>query len=74
MHRLFLVSALVCFGALAAPDCSQECNQRLKDKTKICDDLFNIPGSAHYHDTEWHKDCLVKAKNDYDNCLSTCKP
>jgi hypothetical protein len=74
MWRILLIGALLCFSTLAAPDCAKECNQRLKDKTKICDDLFNSTGSAHYHDTRWHKECLDNAKSEYDSCLSTCKP
>lgn len=74
MNRILLLSALCWFGLLAAPDCVKECQQRHRDKVKLCDDLFNSPGSAHYHDTRWHKDCLEQAKNEYDSCLSTCKP
>lgn len=49
---------------------SEECKKRHRDKIEICDDLFNSTGSAHYHDTAWHKTCLSNAKTEYDNCMS----
>jgi len=51
----------------------EECQRRLREKIKICDDLFNSTGSVYYHDTTWHNKCLQEAKTEFDNCLSLCK-
>lgn len=53
-------------------DCVSDCQQRLRDKVQICDDLFNSPGSSYYHDTVWHNGCLANARTEFDDCLSTC--
>jgi hypothetical protein len=71
--RIVLIAWMFCWAALPASDCTKECQRRYKDKITICDDLFNSSGSAHYHNTQWHKECLDQAKTEFDNCLSTCK-
>lgn len=63
---------VLAFGTLTR-DCFSECKQRLNDKITICDDLFNSSGSAHYHNTAWHNECLSNARTEYDNCLSLCQ-
>src|ERR1041384_5159163 len=57
----------------ATVDCVGDCKQRLRDKTAVCNDLYESKGSAHYHDTQWHKECLANAKSEYDSCLAACK-
>ena len=54
-------------------DCKADCQKRLRDKTELCDKIYNSKGSAHYHDTQWHKDCLSAAKSEFDSCLAACK-
>jgi hypothetical protein len=54
-------------------DCQSECNQRLKEKTGICDAEFRSAGSAHQGNTKTHQACLAAAKNEYDACLAVCK-
>jgi len=53
--------------------CIGECQRRLRDKVKICDDLFNSPGSVYYHNTAWHTTCLANARSEYDACIAICK-
>ncbi len=71
--KIALTLCMSCLAALPASDCVKDCQRRHQDKVKICDDLFNSPGSAYYHNTQWHRDCLDQAKTEFDNCLSTCK-
>jgi hypothetical protein len=67
------LTTLIWSVSVSGGDCIQECQRRLKDKVKICDDLFESEGSAHYHDTKWHDTCLKNAKTEFDNCKSTCQ-
>lgn len=53
--------------------CLAECKQSYLDRVSVCNDLYNMPGSATYHNTESHKTCLNNAKTNYDNCRSTCE-
>ena len=54
-------------------DCASECNNRLKEKTGICDATFRSKGSVYYRNTKWLQECLATAKDEYDACLSRCK-
>jgi hypothetical protein len=73
MTRIALALCMFSLAALPASDCVKDCQRRHQDKVKICDDLFNSTGSAYYHNTQWHRDCLDQAKTEFDNCISTCK-
>ncbi len=73
MKTMIFSLVLAWLGTANSTDCVKECQQRNRDKVRICDDLFNSQGSAHYHNTEWHKDCLAQAKTEFDNCLSICQ-
>lgn len=54
------------------PSWVSECQNRLREKVEICDDLFNSEGSVYYRDTVWHRECLANARTEFDNCLSLC--
>jgi hypothetical protein len=73
MARIVQFVLLFCFvGTIAATECGDHCKTRLRERVKICDDLFNSSGSAVYNDTQWHNGCLAEARTEFDNCLSTC--
>jgi len=73
-YLLFSIFSILVWSApISGTDCVKECQRRLKDKVAICDKIFESAGSAHYHDTDWHKTCLENARTEFDNCKSTCK-
>jgi hypothetical protein len=55
-------------------DCIQECQRRNREKIDVINKLFNSSGDlAHFHNVQWQKEALDAAKNDFDNCRSTCQ-
>ena len=55
------------------PKCVRECQRRLRDRIEICNDLFNSKGSPYCRNTKWHNTCLLNARTEFDNCMSTCE-
>lgn len=72
MRTLASVAAVVLLGLTVSTagtkaDCVKECNQRLRDKTKICDVAFRQDGN-----TQKHRECLGAARSEFDACVSHC--
>ena len=51
----------------------RKCQLRFRDTMKIYDDLFNNKKSPYYHNRDWHKACLQKAREEFDDCLTMCE-
>jgi len=54
-------------------DCIKECQRIFQEKVREYQAMFESTGSVYYHDTKWLNDSLTQARNDFDNCRSSCE-